>query len=104
MTKDNMLIIKNFVSSSQPISDLRNQHFKNLCKVKIPDAYTFRYTTLPSIMEILYDALEIKLQNASYVCIIIDIWTNLMNADFIGLGAVIVYIFLLLFDKNYFSF
>ena len=39
-------------------------------------------------MDKLYEILEHKLKHAVSVCLIVDIWTNTVNADFIGLAAV----------------
>ena len=38
-------------------------------------------------MGILHEAISEKLELAVTICLIVDIWTNMYNIDFIGLGA-----------------
>jgi hypothetical protein len=40
-------------------------------------------------MDKLYEILEHNLKHAVCACLIVDIWTNTVNADFIGLAAVL---------------
>jgi hypothetical protein len=40
-------------------------------------------------MDALHVLLQDKLNEAESVCLIVDIWTNIVNSDFIGLAAVI---------------
>jgi hypothetical protein len=40
-------------------------------------------------MKLVYEQIEIKLQNAESICLIVDIWTNQVSADFIGLAVVL---------------
>jgi hypothetical protein len=40
-------------------------------------------------MNDLYSILQDKLKQAESICLIVDIWTNNVNSDFIGLAAVV---------------
>ena len=41
-------------------------------------------------MKKLHYSIEKKIQNALSVCLIVDIWTNRIMSDFIGLGASLI--------------
>lgn len=51
---------------------------------------------MPTVLEKLMSFLSSKLNNAETVTLIVDIWTNKINADFIALAACYT-------DKNFFK-
>jgi len=44
---------------------------------------------MPEVLNHLYLLIENKLETAKTVCLVVDLWTNLINSDYIALGAVI---------------
>ena len=85
-------LIRYIISSNTAMLQLENEFFVKLLepKMKIPCIRTFRYTHLPSIYRQMLDAINDKLDKALTICLITDIWTNRIMADFIGLAAIIV--------------
>ena len=45
-------------------------------------------------MKMLFNAIQLKLQNAEFVFLMTDLWSDFQNADFIALAAIVV-------DKNW---
>jgi len=89
---DNLLcLIRYFLRSNSSIEALTDPDLRELLKPKIllPGPFSFRNTILQSVMDKLKSAIEFKLKNASSVCLITDLWTNTIKADFIGLAAVL---------------
>ena len=55
-----------------------------------PSIKSFRYDKLPEVYYQMRQIIDKKLNEASSVTLIADIWTNKIYANFIGLAAVIV--------------
>jgi hypothetical protein len=92
LTNGQLNLVKFFVSSYQILSDLQNQHFRQLIdsSIKIPSYVYFRNSFLPEVCEMLSKELETKLKEAKYVTIIPDVWEyNFVHR--LGLGATLVY-------------
>jgi len=92
ISKDMLEFMLLFVTSNDSVDMLRNRHYLNILQranIKVPGEFNFRYTVLPDIMKLVYEQIEIKLQNAESICLIVDIWTNQVSADFLGLAVVL---------------
>ncbi len=85
---DNMLsLIKYFITSYQPMATLENLHFRKIVKINIPGKFTFREKLLPDVMTIMFNCIEKKLEASFSICLIVDIWTNNMNSDYLACAA-----------------
>jgi len=58
-------------------------------RINCPSYASFKIL-LKEILTKLHDVIETKLKNAISICLIVAIWTNKMNRDFIAIGAVIL--------------
>ncbi len=89
--EQHLLLAKYFISSNTSLCELANPFLKKLLgnALKLPGVFSFRNTVLPSLMNSLYTLLGARLNEAESICLIVDIWTNNVNSDFIGLAAVI---------------
>jgi len=85
-------MIRFIISSNLAICQLDNVHFQKLIENKMtsPCLKTFRYDRLPTIYQQMLDIIDDKLNKARTICLITDIWTNRIYADFLALGAVII--------------
>lgn len=91
LSDDKLLLVKFFISSNASLVTLLNPYLRELIKMKIPmpGFFTFRHTILPEVLNHLYMLIENKLETAVTVCFVVDLWTNLINSDYIALGVVI---------------
>ena len=83
---DNIYDLVRFVISSNfALDQLENPFFFKLLddKMKIPCKKSIRYDILPAVFENLKDAIENKLNSALSLCLVVDIWTNRVMADFL---------------------
>jgi hypothetical protein len=89
-SEDMLNLVKFFVSTNAALTAVTNPFLRELLSSKIilPGPFSFRNQILPSITKELYQLINSKLDNALSVCLITDIWTNQVLADFIGLAAV----------------
>jgi hypothetical protein len=87
ISEDEMNLMKFFISSNTSIIQLENQYLRNCLKFSLPCAKTFTETILPSVMDKLSNIIEKKLNDAQFLCLISDIWTNKNMHDFLGLVA-----------------
>lgn len=90
-----LLLIKYLVSSYSSIRQIKNKHFLNILKdeicEKVPSYKRFRYEALPEVFTILRKFIDNILNKATYITLVVDIWTNAVMADFLGLAAVVTY-------------
>jgi hypothetical protein len=97
-TKETMIsdklfsLIKYFISSNAALAELKNEHFLKILdpSISCPSYNVFRNELLPSVMERFYSAVQNKLNRAVSVTLILDIWTNRLNRDFVALAASII--------------
>ena len=86
--------MKLFISASISISQLKNPFFfealDKSIREKCRDYHTFRNKILPEVMKQLFNAIQLKLQNAEFVFLMTDLWSDFQNADFIALAAIVV--------------
>lgn len=87
-----MNLCKYIISSNTALSELTNPYLWNLVdkSLKVPTYHTFRHSTLPKILQTLHDALNEKLRKSESICLIVDLWTNRMQLDFLALGASLI--------------
>ncbi len=87
-------LVKYVISSNSPITELKNKGFLDILDKEIKNLHmsygVFRNKILPEVVVKLERLLTSKLNKASQICLITDIWTNRSNADFIAIGAVLV--------------
>ena len=89
LSDDILDFINFFVTSNLSLNNLKNTFFMKIIdpKFKIGGNFSLRYTKLPQAVKILFLGIEELLKQAYSICLIIDIWTNEPNIDFIALGA-----------------
>jgi hypothetical protein len=87
-----LTMIKFFVTSNTSLQQIENPYLLKLfppdMKIDKPDK--FREMILKSA-SILHNAIENKLNEASFITLITDIWTDKQNLDYIGLAAKCIY-------------
>jgi hypothetical protein len=85
-------LIKFFVTSNISFANLTNEHFYAILDPNIhcPSYDVFRNRILPEVYDRLHKAIEIKLKLGMSVGLIVDIWTNRTNKDYIALAAIIM--------------
>lgn len=86
-----VLLTKYFLSSNSAMVELENLYLRKLLTFKLPSPFTFKRKIIPKINENLYKSLEEKLVEANYVCLIIDLWTNFSNEQFLAVGASMIF-------------
>ena len=86
-------LAKFFITANLGLSQLGNPCLRDLLEKEAkPTTYhKFRNVILPDIMSKFQNFVDTKLLRAQSVSLIIDIWTNRINADFLGVGAVLSY-------------
>jgi len=92
LSDDKLLLVKFFIYSNASLATLLNPYLRELIKMRIamPGAFfTFRHTIMPVVLNHLYLLIENKLETAVTVSFVVDLWTNLINSDYIALGVVI---------------
>ena len=88
-----LLLIKYFVSSNNSLAELKNKFFRKLmvkAKIKTPDYRTFVNGLLPKVMQEIHEKILSKLNQATSISLITDIWTNKQLKDFIAVVASII--------------
>ena len=82
-------VIKFFITSNLSLNDLKNPFFLKIInpKLKVGGTFSFRHSKLPEAIKTLFLEIENRLDAAYSICLIVDIWTNEPNVDFIALGA-----------------
>lgn len=71
------------------MSQLENPFFVNVIdpKIKIVNSYTFKNNYFQEIMKKLKAAQELRLSKCDSLSIVVDLWTNKANIDFIAIAA-----------------
>ena len=80
-----LTLVKYFISSNASLVTLCNPHMLSLMKIDIPCEHTFIRTILPEIFANLEKGLESKLQDATCISLISDIWTTKGLIDFLAI-------------------
>lgn len=91
---DTLSIIKFFISSNTSMIALKNKHLRDYMSrhnIKLPCHNTFVDSYIPNVLSKLYKVIESRLQKASCISLIADIWTNKNMLDFIGVAANLTY-------------
>lgn len=85
-------LVKFVISSNSSLTILENEHLYAILdkELKLPKYQQFRHTLLPKVSASLKSALTIKLTNAVSISLIVDIWVNKMQSDFIAVGAALM--------------
>ncbi|RNA28431.1 hypothetical protein BpHYR1_011081 [Brachionus plicatilis] len=85
--------IKWFVVSKSSFNNLKIPYLRNILDktLNIPSYYSFRSKLLPCVLDKLYFAIENKLKKAVSVSLVLDLWTNNFNTDFIACAAMLSY-------------
>ncbi len=97
MNQDTLDILKYFISSNGSTVELENQHLRNFLSrynVQLPTRKSFTNELVPNLVDKVKRLIEIKLQAAFSITLIVDIWSSAQMSDFIGLSASIT-------DKNF---
>ncbi|RNA33732.1 zinc finger BED domain-containing 4-like [Brachionus plicatilis] len=83
--------IKWFVVSNSSFNNLKIPYLRNILDktLNIPSYYIFRSKLLPGVLDKLYFAIENKLKEAVSVSLVLDLWTNNFNIDFIAFAAML---------------
>jgi hypothetical protein len=91
LTQEEFRLSKFFISSNAGLNQLRNPCFIDILdkSLKAPSYHSFRNIILPNVLSKLKKHFNKKLLMAVSVTIIVDIWTNRVNADFLAVGAMI---------------
>jgi hypothetical protein len=78
--------IKFIITSNLALKQLENVYLRKCLKeeIKIPCMKTFQFTFLQEILDLLKDKIEEKCQNASYITIIPDLWSDLAITHYLG--------------------
>ena len=91
ISKEMLFLIKYFITANEALKSLNNPYLKELMslipKFIYPTVHIFRYNFLPSVFQMLKELIEQKLNDCVTICIIIDLWANLINKDYLGIGA-----------------
>ena len=89
LTEEEFKLAKFFITSNLGLSQLANPCFADILdkSIKNPTYHRFRNKVLPEIMAKFHDAVDAKLKKAISICMIVDIWTNRVNADYLAVGA-----------------
>ena len=84
-------LIKYIISSNSSLAQLQNPSFTDLFqeKFKVPSYKVFRNTLLPNIMQKLFKIIDSKLNRAVAICLVVDMWSNNVNANFIAVVAIL---------------
>lgn len=85
--------IKWFVVSNGSFTQLKIPYLRNILdqSLNIPSYYSFRNKLLPEVLNKLYNAIDKKLQDSVSVCLVVDLWTNSFNTDFMACAALVTY-------------
>ncbi|RNA03209.1 hypothetical protein BpHYR1_011107 [Brachionus plicatilis] len=86
-----VLLTKYFLSSNSAMVELENSYLRKLLTFKLSSPFTFKRKIIPKINENLHKSLEEKLIDANFVCLIIDLWSNLSNEQFLAVGASMIF-------------
>ncbi|RNA09202.1 zinc finger BED domain-containing 1-like [Brachionus plicatilis] len=86
-----VLLTKYFLSSSSAMVELENPYLRKLLTFKLPSPFTFKRKIIRKINKNLNKSLEEKLIEANFVCLIIDLWSNLSNEQFLAVGASMIF-------------
>lgn len=54
-----------------------------------PSKYCIRNSILPSVYGLLIKQIEEYLNNCDHICLIVDLWSNSLRNDYMGLAALI---------------
>ena len=90
LDNDTYDLIRGIISANISLNQLENENFARCLRMEITSVRTFRYDRLPKAYELLKDLINKKLNEAITICLITDIWTNIVIADFIALCAMIL--------------
>lgn len=79
-------LIKFFITSNLALSQLENVYLRKCLKdeIALPCVKTFRFTFLNEILELLHGTIQNKCQEASFITLIPDPWSDEANTNFLG--------------------
>ena len=95
---DTFKLFNYFISSNTAHSELNNPFLRDLLPCKIPCAETFSESIIKRVLEMVRDVIQKKLNDATSICLISDIWSNKQMLAFMGLVAVLTNKY---FEKNF---
>ncbi len=77
--------------SNSSFNNLKFPYLRNIFdkSLNIPSYYSFRSKLLHDVLDKLYFAIENKLKEAVSVSLILDLWTNNFNTDFMPCAAML---------------
>ena len=86
ISDEKLNLIKFFITSNLSLAQLRNVYLRSILKdeVKLPSFFTFRYKYLNEVMSLLHGKIEKKCQDASYITLIPDGWTDSSGTEYLG--------------------
>lgn len=86
-----LLLIKYFLSSNTAVKELENPFLRKLLKFNLPTPYTFNRKILPQVKYTLKQSLIEQLKRSKSICLIIDLWSNNSNQQFLAVAASIIF-------------
>jgi hypothetical protein len=86
-------LINFFVTSNSSFEQMNNIFFKKMLsfipEIPVLGIFKFRNTYLPGVMDKMNQEISRKLNKSFSIRIVVDIWTDLINSDFIGIAALV---------------
>ena len=83
-------LVKYFISSNSALKELKNKWLRELISIEVlPGPDSFRKTSLPAVYRKMREEIAKRLNQASAICLLTDLWCNTQTSDFIGLCAVL---------------
>jgi hypothetical protein len=103
ISEDAINLTKFFLSSNIATQALQNPYLQKSLKQDIPKEKTFVSSIIPKVVKRVKKKLEIYLQNALTVALIVDIWDSRQMVDFLGTCAAITFKGMISFKKRGFK-
>lgn len=94
LNESTMDLVRYFISSNAALSEFKNKHLRkilNKANIKMSSYRLFKNKILPDVMSELKSKIQFKLQSASTICLVTDIWTNNQMLDFISVSANLIF-------------
>ncbi|RNA43669.1 transposase-like protein, partial [Brachionus plicatilis] len=91
MTDKDTNLVKYFLTSNTAIAQLKNPYLRALLITKLPHPHTFTKSILPRVFKKMKKNIEVKLKEAVFICLIVDLWTNPNMVKYLAICASMVY-------------
>jgi hypothetical protein len=105
ISKETMLLIKYFITSNSSLEQMSNPYLlellSNVPNIDTPGLFKFRHTFLPKTIDALCKNIAQKLDEAESVCIIVDLWSNMVNNNYLGKNQFLKNLYVVYFNCYY---